>query len=144
MALVHCPAVHRTAMLREGYLTVFLRDLRPGMLRIPCRAGVGRGLVFPGPDGLDAILPHEAAHAPVPNLQPQILQPQVLQPRVLQPGVLQFFGHARPGTALRAPAVLFADRRQDHHIVALPAAHPLPGGGGSARPRHARNLRDLT
>ena len=63
---------------------------------------VGRDLVFLGPDDFDAILPHYAAQAPVSNLKTRFLQ---------------FFGRARPAIALQAEAVLFADMRQDHHIV---------------------------
>nr|WP_240611061.1 hypothetical protein [Oceaniglobus ichthyenteri] len=65
-------------------------------------------LVFLGLDNLDAILSHQSAHVPLPNLIPQFLQ---------------FFGHARLTIALQAHAALCADIRQDHHITAVPAAH---------------------
>jgi hypothetical protein len=66
----------------------------------------------------------------------------------VQPQFLQFLSHPGPPIGLQAKAVLFADMRQDHHIVALSAAHPLSAGDACiaerGRLRHARYPRDVT
>ena len=66
------------------------------------------GLVFLGPDDLDAVLAHQTAHTPVTDVQPQLLQ---------------LFGHPWPSIALQAEPMLLTDVGEKGHIITLSLAH---------------------
>ena len=82
---------------------------------------IRRRLVFAGPDNLDRVLVHQAAGAPVPHSQPQLLQ---------------LFGHPGAAIASQTGAVLVFDMRQQNH-VSVKAAGRRP-----APPRTKASIRD--
>ena len=74
--------VTRPFLVWPGQRKVLVQQVGCDVERV---VAVCSGLVFMSSDGFDVVLAHQAAHAPVPDAQPQ---------------VLQLFGHARPAIAL--------------------------------------------
>ena len=101
---IHCPTVVCLQTMRGGREILIQQigsDVK-GMI------AVGRSLEFSGPDNLYVIVPHQAPHTPVADLQPQFLQ---------------LFSHPRAAVALQAETMLVTNMGQDHHIIHCPAVH---------------------
>ncbi len=85
---------------------------------------IGRYLVFPGPNDLDAVLAHQTANTAMPDIEAQLLQ---------------LLGHPGAAVAAQAQAMLIADMGQQHHVGALASRRrALPPGPQSAI-RHAQH-----